>query len=496
VKGLPTAARTYWGIVVAAATAALAGSLSSLVVSAHTLALHDWLSMAAFAGVALVGESMSIPLVTFGEDSASHSIGSVAAVAGIIVLPLYAAIPLIPLAMFWTERRANGVKSLFNIAESTLSVAVAGLVFHLIGAVPALTAHNASAALHALAAMLAMAITYYCANNGLVAIMVALASNQRVRDVYHANHWNTVLQEATAIGLGLILGGLWLYNVAFAPFVALPVVMAYFSIDTFVRIQQETRNAVLEMAKSIDLRDSATHMHSQRVAKLSVALAKELQLSHEQIANIELSSLVHDIGKIGIPNEILNKPGKLTVEERNQMEAHPVIGYEMLRHYKQFRKGLGIVRWHHERWDGVGYPDAVPGPQVPIEARIVSVADAFEAMTADRPYRKAMPAHVAYGRLEAGSGTQFDPELVGPFRHALISCGEMSDQPILSEDDQDVQRPPLRSPIPVMPEAPAPSPVVASPIVTKIRPVRERRSHQLTRIQARQCGVGVKSPSA
>ena len=141
-KELPPAARAYWFVVVAAATVTLAGALASLVVSAHSLALHDWLSMAAFATIALVGESMSIPLVTFGEDSATHSIGSVAAVAGIVVLPLYAAIPLIPMAMFWTERRAPSVKSLFNIAESTLSVAAAGLVFHIAGAVPVFYAHD------------------------------------------------------------------------------------------------------------------------------------------------------------------------------------------------------------------------------------------------------------------------------------------------------------------------------------------------------------------
>ena len=482
-RGLPALARTYWCLVVGAAVAALVIAVINLVTSASSLALHDWLSFAALGLVALVGESMSIPLVTFGEDSATHSIGSVAAVASIIVLPLFAAILLIPAAMLWTERRATGVKRIFNIAESTISVAIAGVAFHLAGSVPALYAHNPVAAFHALGAMLALGITYYAANNGLVAVMVALASSQRVRDVYHANHWNTVLQESTAVGLGLILGGLWLYNVAFAPFVALPVVMAYFSIDTFVRIQQETRNAVLEMAKSIDLRDAATRMHSQRVAKLSMALARELQLSHEQVANIELSALVHDIGKIGIPNEILNKPGKLSPEERSQMEAHPVIGYEMLRHYKQFRRGLGIVRWHHERWDGTGYPDAVPGQQVPLEARIVSIADAFEAMTADRPYRKAMPAEVAYGRLEEGSGTQFDPDLVPPFKSALLACGEMGKQAPDAGDQTAAKSPEVVPPhlVPV----PNPQPSLVSISGSAIRPVRSRRVHSIARVPAR-----------
>src|SRR5581483_11833582 len=134
-KELPAVARTYWFAVVSAAAATLVAALLTLAASAPTLALHDWLSLAALGAVAVVGESMSIPLVTFGEDSATHSIGSVAAVASIIVLPLYVAIPLIPVAMLWTERRASGVKKVFNIAESTLSVALAGLVFHLTSSV-------------------------------------------------------------------------------------------------------------------------------------------------------------------------------------------------------------------------------------------------------------------------------------------------------------------------------------------------------------------------
>lgn len=473
--GLPRPARVYWLAAVAVALTALSTSLVALVVSAPKLPLHVWLSIVGLAAIALLGEGMAIPLLTVDGESAAHSIGSVAAIAAVVVLPPYAAILLTPLAIAWSQRRRSSVKGLFNVAHGTISIAAATLVFRLAGGVPALYAHGPLSAFRALGAMLALSIVYHAAGSGMVSVMVGLVSGQRPWDVYRTNHWRTILQEATAIGLGLMLGGFWLYNAAFAPLVALPVAMAYFSIDTFVRIQEETREAVLAMARSIDLRDPGTRLHSTRVARLSVALAKQLDLSHEQVANIELSALVHDIGKIGIPNEILNKPGKLTQEERSQMEAHPIIGHEMLRHYKQFRRGLGIVRWHHERWDGAGYPDKLPGNRIPLDARIVSVADAFEAMTADRPYRTAMSVDIAYARLVEAAGSQFDPHLVVPFKAALLETGEWAAtaKPVTPAAEA------LPLPRPIVPHSLAPS--FSQPHV--IRPVRARREHAIRRLR-------------
>jgi HD-GYP domain-containing protein (c-di-GMP phosphodiesterase class II) len=149
-----------------------------------------------------------------------------------------------------------------------------------------------------------------------------------------------------------MIGALWLLSPVFALLAAVPVVIASFSIETFVRIQREPRTAMLEMRESIDLRDPATLNHSARVARLSVALAQQLNLPHEQVANIELSAQMHDIGQIGIDSMILMEPtSKLTPEEQTQVEVHPVIGYEMLGHDKDFRPSLAIVRSHHERCD-------------------------------------------------------------------------------------------------------------------------------------------------
>lgn len=424
-SGLPARAKLYWIAIVSSGFAVVAIACAALALSTRTMRLSTGLSFLVLAGVAIVAERMEVPLTTFDDESAKHSIGSVTYVAAIVVLPWYAAVLTAMLALTVACLKDKSVKFLFNCSNAALSVAAAAGVFALLGADRALVGNSSSNVIHAFATMLLVAATYYIIMSAITLNMVALASGQRPIQVYRTVILKTTLQEVTTIGLGFMLGGFWLFNPAFVPLVALPVVMAYFSIETFVRIQQETRQAVLEMAKSIDLRDPATRLHSQRVAKLSVALAQQLDLSHEQVANIELSALVHDIGKIGIPNEILNKPGKLTDDERGQMEAHPVIGYEMLRHYKQFRNGLDIVRSHHERWDGNGYPDRIPASQLSLEARIVCIADAYEAMTADRPYRKAMSSFIAYGRLQEAAGTQFDPHLVPLFQAALLACGEM-----------------------------------------------------------------------
>jgi putative nucleotidyltransferase with HDIG domain len=462
-------ARAYWTTVVIGGASVLTVACVWLAPSLAHLTVRQAISLGTFAVLALGAELMSVPLTTFDDESARHSIGSVAAVAAIVVLPWYAAVVVAGAAVAISGLDSLPLKSIFNTANTALTVAAGATMFALMGGDAALTGPGLSGGLHALTTMVALAATYQVSMSAIVAIMVGLASAQRPLQVLRTLHLKTSLQETTTIGLGLMLGGFWLYNPAFAPLVALPVVMAYFSIETFVGIQQETRQAVLEMARSIDLRDPATRQHSQRVAKLSVALAQQLDLSHEQVANIELSSLVHDIGKIGIPNEILNKPGKLTDEERGQMEAHPVIGYEMLRHYKQFRNGLDIVRSHHERWDGTGYPDRIPSAQLPLETRIVCVADAYEAMTADRPYRSAMSSRVAYARLEEAAGTQFDPQLVPLFYTALIQCGEAA-------------------PADLEPELPAlvhlsetPGPALPAPAHV-IRPLYRPRVHSLRRI--------------
>ena len=165
-------------------------------------------------------------------------------------------------------------------------------------------------------------------------------------------------------------------------------------------------------------------MSATTSARLERKIAERLALSPPQQQLAHLCGLVHDIGKIGLPPGLLEKPGALTLEERRQMEEHPVIGQRILAKVDDYSEIAEIVRHHHERVDGQGYPDGLLGPEIPLIARIISVADAYNAMTSDRPYRDAMPSQVARLRLAQAVESQFDTGVVAAFEAILAGAGE------------------------------------------------------------------------
>lgn len=183
---------------------------------------------------------------------------------------------------------------------------------------------------------------------------------------------------------------------------------------------------IRSMAAAIDARDRYTHGHSVSVAQYSVGTGKLLGLTPADLELIELAATVHDVGKIGVPEHILNKPGKLTDEEFAQIKAHPMKGTKIISEMVKLRSLLPAVRHHHERFDGKGYPDGLEGGDIPLMARIVCVADAYDAMTSDRIYRPGMPKEVACERLEEGAGTQFDLAVVKAF---LAYIGDLPREP-------------------------------------------------------------------
>lgn len=172
---------------------------------------------------------------------------------------------------------------------------------------------------------------------------------------------------------------------------------------------------------ALDTRDIETGFHSQRVRIFTLELAKKYGISdEEELLAIERGALIHDIGKIGVPDSILRKPSKLTPEEWEIMKKHPIFGYNIIKGIKKLQNPGKIVLFHHERYDGRGYPFGKKGKEIPIEARIFSLADALDAMTSDRPYRKAFSYEYAYDEILKCSGTQFDPDIVEIFKSIPI----------------------------------------------------------------------------
>jgi putative nucleotidyltransferase with HDIG domain len=191
------------------------------------------------------------------------------------------------------------------------------------------------------------------------------------------------------------------------------------SLEEKTRALETTSFASIEaLARAIDARDPYTYGHSARVARLSFEIADEMGLPPDQLIALSRAALLHDIGKIGVEDRVLRKPGPLDPRETAAMREHPVIGYEMLKGLHFLESSLDGVRHHHEHWDGSGYPDGVKGEDIPLAVRILTVADALDALTSDRPYRVAMSFPDAVRRIEAGTGNQFDPAVI----RALRSC--------------------------------------------------------------------------
>jgi putative nucleotidyltransferase with HDIG domain len=189
------------------------------------------------------------------------------------------------------------------------------------------------------------------------------------------------------------------------------------------RAQRLYRETLASLSNALEAKDAVTSQHTEEVVRLAVTVAAELDLDLEAVRNIELGAVLHDIGKVRVPESILNKPGPLDDEEWEVMQTHPEVGEHILRPIRSLQATLPIVRHHHERWDGGGYPDKLSGRAIPLGARIVAVCDAYRAMTEDRPYRKALGSEEARMELEKGAGSQFDPDCV----RALIAALERRD---------------------------------------------------------------------
>jgi len=181
------------------------------------------------------------------------------------------------------------------------------------------------------------------------------------------------------------------------------------------KIRASFFSAITALAYALEAKDKYTSGHSQRVTEISVAIAKELGMPRNSIEKIRLAGLIHDIGKIGVKESVLNKPGKLTDEEYQHIKSHCDVGERILTPIVEDEEILKAVRHHHERYDGRGYPDGLSDEQIPLGARILAVADTYDALTSERPYREAMSTETAFAEIERGKGTQFDPEVTNAF---------------------------------------------------------------------------------
>lgn len=193
--------------------------------------------------------------------------------------------------------------------------------------------------------------------------------------------------------------------------------------DPFSLIEHGYPEALRSLVRAVELKDAYTHGHSERTARVAVELGMKLRLPPDQLRVVARGACLHDLGKIAIPDHILNKPGPLTPEERTVIETHPQLGYEMAAKAASLREALSVILHHHERFDGTGYPRGLAGTDIPIEARVVAVADVWDALTSDRSYRKGWTPSEALAHIEAGAGSHFDHRVVRAFSELAAEWG-------------------------------------------------------------------------
>ena len=287
-------------------------------------------------------------------------------------------------------------------------------------------------------ALIVVAIAYFAFNTLSVAVVVRLSEGNPVLKTWSESYfWSFPYYLAGAALTGLMsylnqhIG--WQSSLLIFP----PVYLMYRSYRLYLaKLEDQKRHAeqvsrvhlrtIEALALAIEAKDQTTHDHLQRVRVYAMELAKELGLSEDETEALQAASVLHDIGKLAVPEHIISKPGKLTPEEFEKMKIHPIVGAEILEQVDFPYPVVPIVRAHHEKWDGSGYPDGLVGEAIPIGARILSAVDCLDALASDRQYRRALPLDEAIGRVQSEAGKAFDPRIVEILARRYVELERMA----------------------------------------------------------------------
>ncbi|MGE5597368.1 MAG: HD-GYP domain-containing protein [Hyphomicrobiales bacterium] len=298
----------------------------------------------------------------------------------------------------------------FNTCQALLGVVAGSLVFQLFAGDLRLPPENSAEA----AAIFGAGGAMFIANDVLVFMVVwaqlGLRFQRMVWDYVRGRSDLTYDLALYTAGGGAALAG------AVEPLLllllVLPLPVVYRAMRNQIALRRQTRDAVIALADIVDERDPYTFGHCKRVAEFSAAICAEMGLSPDLTDEIVLAARVHDVGKVGIRDAVLLKPGSLTPEEYEHIKQHPDIGARLTARFPDFSRGTRYIRHHHERWDGSGYPNGLRGRDIPMGARIIAVADTYDAITSTRVYREGLGDEFARREMAAVAGTQLDPEVV------------------------------------------------------------------------------------
>ncbi len=404
---MPLKLKIYIGIITASAIALFIYLIPSL------LSLSNiWLVLIFFLAMSVFAEFIPVDLPMAGSITIGFPVDFVIVlVYGPALAMLISAISAIISEAL--EKKTSWYKIIFNASQYALSVGVAGLTYQYIGGVVGFQNFFKFALPAALCAL-----TYCVINSILVTIVISFSQEARITTVWRVNIKEMIPSYLAEAPMGFLMAIVYVeVGIIGILLFFLPLLLARRSFELYTKMRKVYLDTIRALAAAIDAKDPYTKGHSERVAETSIALAQELNLSDRDIENIEYTALLHDIGKIGIADNILGKDSSLTVKEFDKIKEHTVMGAKIIEPVDFLKNSYKAIYHHHERYNGKGYPDGLKSEDIPLSARIIAVADAYDAMGSDRPYRKKLNKDKILNELKDQSGKQFDPEIV----KALIS---------------------------------------------------------------------------
>src|SRR5581483_8313257 len=436
-RDLPIAARLYVGAVLTA------GAITIVLYAPRSIG-NPWLLALLLCCSSLASAlKVSLPLATSGSTmSVSYAVDFASLLLlGADQTMIVGAASAFSQCTFRTQSRSAPYRTLFSMASLVLTVKAAGAVYTWLGGTPP-GAHFSFADIPK--PLVGAATTYFVCNTMLVAAAIGLSTKQSILKVWNENFlWSApgyFVGALAAAGAATIVyhGGYW-----FAALAAAPPYLIYRTYKVYMgRIQDQQRHvqqvsdlhlATIEaLALAIDAKDQTAQSHIRRVQVYAAGIAKSLGMSNNEIQGVKTAALLHDIGKLAVPEHMLSKPGPLTQEEFQKIRIHPQVGAEIIAAVPFPYPVAPLILSHHERWDGKGYPAGLKGEEIPLGARILAVVDYFDALMSERPYHKPMNLDAAMGLLRQEAGKALDPRAVQTFIDmypALQAEAESSQEP-------------------------------------------------------------------
>lgn len=381
-----------------------------------------WQALIFFSLLIFLAENFCIDLPKAGAVSVTFTI----TLAGIILFgPKLPAVASIFAAVIWRDLKkgTHPYRWLFNGSQLAVTTGTAGLVYTHTGG-PILVNLSRGFAVSdfpsVLLPLILTIVTCFLVNTMLVSMVIGLAEKMSPLSVWLVNFKWTIPNYFALAPLGLAVAQIYMATGGVGVILmVVPLIVARQTFQVYMRLRNAYLGTVQSLIAALEAKDPYTRGHSERVSRLAHDIGKQLKLSEEDLETLEYAGILHDIGKVGTARYILRKPGKLTEDEYQRIRLHPESGALILREIRFLSKAVPAIFHHHEHFDGTGYIDGIKGEEIPLLARILTVADAYDAMTSPRPYRGAMPVDVACQELITCSGSQFDPAVVTAFLRSI-----------------------------------------------------------------------------